>query len=127
MKFLADMGLSQSTVNWLREQGHDAVHLGEQGLEQMPDVHILSKAKTENRVLLTHDLDFAELLAISGGTLPSVVLFRLKNMTPSHVNAYLTKIITEHGAALEQGAFLSINERRVRQRLLPIKGIPNRF
>jgi predicted nuclease of predicted toxin-antitoxin system len=32
MKFLADMGISQSTVKWLREKGYDAVHLREKGL-----------------------------------------------------------------------------------------------
>ena len=46
-------------------------------LSKVPDAQILSNAKTENRVLLTHDLDFAELVARSGGTLPSVILFRL--------------------------------------------------
>ena len=29
MKFLADMGISQSTVRWLRQLGYDAVHLRE--------------------------------------------------------------------------------------------------
>ena len=33
MKFLADMGISPRTVNWLINQGYDAVHLIEQGLE----------------------------------------------------------------------------------------------
>jgi predicted nuclease of predicted toxin-antitoxin system len=27
MKFLADMGLSGLTVNWLRQRGHEALHL----------------------------------------------------------------------------------------------------
>ncbi|ASC71982.1 hypothetical protein XM38_029360 [Halomicronema hongdechloris C2206] len=27
MKFLADMGISPHTVEWLRQQGYDAVHL----------------------------------------------------------------------------------------------------
>lgn len=32
MKFLLDMGLAHSTVIFLRAQGHDVVHLREQGL-----------------------------------------------------------------------------------------------
>ncbi|MBA3923475.1 MAG: DUF5615 family PIN-like protein [Nostocaceae cyanobacterium] len=31
MKFLADMGISPRTVDALRQQGYNAVHLGEQG------------------------------------------------------------------------------------------------
>lgn len=63
MKFLADMGISPRVVEELRQKGHDAVHLAEQGLHRMVDGDILQKARQENRVLLTHDLDFGELLA----------------------------------------------------------------
>jgi predicted nuclease of predicted toxin-antitoxin system len=34
MRFLADMGISMRTVEWLRRQGHDIVHLREEGLQQ---------------------------------------------------------------------------------------------
>ena len=44
MKFLADMGISQTTVNWLKEAGHEAVHLREEGLQKMPDTEIIEKA-----------------------------------------------------------------------------------
>jgi predicted nuclease of predicted toxin-antitoxin system len=40
---------------------------------------ILVKSRTEARILLTVDLDFAQLLAMSGEALPSVILFRLGN------------------------------------------------
>ncbi len=53
MKFLADMGISPRTVNELRQQGFDAVHLIEQGLERLADADILVKARDEGRILLT--------------------------------------------------------------------------
>ena len=65
MRFLADMGVSQRVVQWLRDEGHDAKHLREEGLHRLPDRQILEKATTENRILLTFDLDFAEILALS--------------------------------------------------------------
>lgn len=74
MKFLVDMGISIRVVAALRKQGHDVVHLQEQGLIRLPDAEILVKARAEERIVLTHDLDFGELLAASGGTLPSVVI-----------------------------------------------------
>jgi predicted nuclease of predicted toxin-antitoxin system len=52
------MGISPRIVSALRERGHEAVHLQEQGLGKMPDGEILAKALSEGRVLLTHDLDF---------------------------------------------------------------------
>jgi len=31
MRFLADMGVAIGVVNWLRQNGHDAKHLREEG------------------------------------------------------------------------------------------------
>lgn len=65
MKFLADMGLARSTVAFLRAQGHDAVHLRDQGLQRLEDDKIVEKAREEGRVILTHDLDFGRIVAVS--------------------------------------------------------------
>ena len=85
MKFLADMGVSMSTIGALREAGGEVVHLREEGILTLPDDQILEKAITEQRVILTFDLDFGELLAAGGGRAPSVVLFRMRNQTPAAV------------------------------------------
>src|SRR3989337_3331710 len=99
MKFLADMGISPRVVEELRQKGHDAVHLAEQGLHRMVDGDILQKARQENRVLLTHDLDFGELLAASGGALPSVIIFRLKDMRAPNVNSHPFCILSKPSPA----------------------------
>ena len=121
MKFLTDMGISPRTVAFLRSQGHDAVHLHEQGLDRLEDPAILEKARNEGRVLLTHDLDFGELLAAAGTALPSVVIFRLQNIRPERVNNYLETIISRYAGSLQMGAIASVNERQIRIRHLPIK------
>jgi len=41
MRFLADMGISPRTVDFLRDAGHDAVHLVERGLNELGDPEIL--------------------------------------------------------------------------------------
>ena len=63
MRFLADMGISPATVAFLRGLQHEARHLHEHGLDRLPDAAILEKARSEGAVLLTHDLDFGELVA----------------------------------------------------------------
>jgi predicted nuclease of predicted toxin-antitoxin system len=120
VRFLADMGISPHTVNFLQGLGYDAVHLHAQGLDRLQDPDILEKARDEGRVLLTHDLDFGELVAASGARLPSVVLFRLRNMRPDRVNHYLQSMISQYGDLLEQGAFISLTEGQTRVRTLPI-------
>jgi predicted nuclease of predicted toxin-antitoxin system len=120
MKFLADMGISMRVVVALRKQGHDAVHLQDQDLGRLPDSEILTKARAEERIVLTHDLDFGELLAASGGTLPNVVIFRLKDMRAENVSRHLFTLLRLQSEALARGAVCSVSEQKVRIRALPI-------
>ena len=120
MKFRADMGTPR-TVAFLRDLGHDAVHLHEQSLGRLSDPSILRKARDEGRVLLTHDLDFGELMAASGANLPSVVILRLRDMRPAGVNAHLREVVTEYNEMLEKGVIVSVSERQIRLRSLPIE------
>lgn len=49
MRFLADM-VDLQIVHWLRQQGHAAKHLREEGLHRSPNGEILVKAIAEDRV-----------------------------------------------------------------------------
>jgi len=81
----------------------------------------LEKARHEESILLTHDLDFGELVAASGAKLPIVIIFRLRNMRPEQANRYLQRIITQHLAAIEEGAIISVTEGHIRVRVLQVK------
>lgn len=117
---LLDMGLAQSTARFLRDQGYDAVHLREQGLQRLPDEEIIDKAREEARIILTHDLDFGRLMALSGERLPSVITFRLKKMRAANVNRFLRVVLERHESQLAQGVLISVNEETIRVRLLPV-------
>jgi len=121
MRFLADMGISPKTVTFLRGLGHDALHLHEESLDRLEDSAILVKAREEARVLLTHDLDFGDLIAASGAQLPSIIVFRLRDMRPENVNRYLQNIIERYGGTLEKGAIITVTEGRIRVRALPLR------
>lgn len=120
MRFLVDMGISPKTVDYLQRLGHDARHLHAEGLDRLPDSDILKKAREERRVLLTHDLDFGELIAASEASTPSIVIFRLQEMRPTQVNRYLHGVLLRHQSELEHGAVVSVSEGQIRIRTLPI-------
>lgn len=120
MRFLVDMGISPKTATYLRQQGHDVLHAVDEGLHRAADRLLLSRAREESRIILTQDLDFSQLIATTESRLPSVIIFRLTNMRPDNVNAHLDRIIAEHADVLEHGAVLSVGERTVRVRKLPI-------
>lgn len=93
MRFLADMGVSQQVVEWLRTSGHDALHLREEGLHRLPNGEIFLKAGREQRIVLTFDLDFGEIVAASAGQNISVILFRLRNTRADFVIQRLDDVL----------------------------------
>ncbi|HVG10376.1 MAG TPA: DUF5615 family PIN-like protein [Thermoanaerobaculia bacterium] len=121
MRFLTDVGASRTTAEELRRQGHDVLHLSEVGLHRLPDDEILTRAREEGRIVITFDLDFGDLLAAGGYSMPSVILFRLHNPAPLSVNSKLLEIISERGEDLERGAIVIVEDQRYRLRRLPIQ------
>jgi predicted nuclease of predicted toxin-antitoxin system len=119
MRFLADMGVAQRIVEWLRAEGHDAVHLREEGLQRMPNGAIFEKAASDARIIVTFDLDFGEIVALSSGRPVGVVLFRLHNTRTPHVIDRLRVVLGESRRALEEGAIVVVEESRHRTRRLP--------
>lgn len=120
MKCLADMGLALSSTHALSQHGHDVRHLSEEGLQRLSDPLILEKARREERLVITSDLDFADLLALGAYALPSVILLRLQNQTPASVIPRLLQVLTECREALTTGAIVTVEETRYRLRRLPI-------
>ena len=120
MKFLADIGVSQSTVRVLREHGHEVISLRDQNLRRMSDATILDKARREGCIVLTFDLDFGDLLATHIESPPSVIIFRLRNQSPSSVTPRLLEVISSCRDDLSVGAIVIVEDTRYRVRRLPI-------
>lgn len=116
MRFLADMGVSARVVEWLRAEGHDAVHLRDLGLQRLPNGDIFALAANQDRVVLTFDLDFGEILAHSKGTTVAVVLFRLHNPRTPFVIQRLQTVLEKSGPALARGAIAVVEDSRHRLR-----------
>ena len=111
MRFLADTGVSQRVVAWLCEQGHDATHLREENLHRLPNGEIFQKALGEERIILTFDLDFAEIAALSGGKAASVIVFRLRNARISNVGSTHRSAEVPKWLGLERLALRDWHER----------------
>lgn len=65
VKFLIDMPLSPGLADWLIQQGYDAVHASGIGLHRAPNNEILERAIREQRIVVTADLDYLRLLALT--------------------------------------------------------------
>lgn len=121
MRFLADMGMAMDVIAGLRAAGHDAVHLRDLGLQRLADERIIALAVEEKRIILTHDLDFGRLLALGGAAEPSLVTFRLTDMTPHSVLQRLLPLSGSLRAELERGCAVTVTDGANRYRRLPMR------
>jgi predicted nuclease of predicted toxin-antitoxin system len=120
VKFLIDMPLSPALATWLREQGHDAVHAVELGLHRAPDVDIMARAKQDSRTIVTADLDYPRLLALSRTIEPSLILFRDGDWSEADIMARLGEILRALTAADVAQSIIVVDRNRVRRRRLPV-------
>jgi predicted nuclease of predicted toxin-antitoxin system len=119
VRFIADMCIDVRVATWLNAQGHDAIHLRDQGLQRLANGEIFDKAIAESRVAVTFDLDFGEIVALSKGRKGGVILFRLRNTRTDFVIQRLSTVISECADALIRGAIVIVEETRHRVREFP--------
>lgn len=85
-----------------------------------PDHDIMQRALDEERVVLTHDLDFGAMLAATQAKGPSVVQVRTQDVRPNSLAPLLMPLLHHYQNELEAGALLIVDEARSRVRLLPL-------
>lgn len=119
MRFLVDANLSPRVAEWLRNKGHEAVHVFDIGLNQASDRQILEQAASRRQILLTSDLDFGEILARSSGH-ASVLVLRLRSTATAHVTGRLEVALAQAATALQDAAVVIVGEASLRVRRLPL-------
>lgn len=120
MKLLVDMNLSPRWVKLLAEAGIEAAHWSEIGAANAPDSEIMTFAKANGYVVLTHDLDFSAILAATHGDKPSVVQIRSEDLSPDVIGRSVLDALRQMTMELEEGALLTVDPKRTRLRVLPL-------
>lgn len=121
LKFIADMDISPLTVSQLKKYGWKILRVNEIMDARSSDTDILDYARNQNIVVITHDLDFSELLAVYGYEKPSVISLRLFDMSPDSVTHRIIEIVSQLEKELKQGIVVSVDDISARFRNLPIK------
>ena len=120
MKILVDMNLSPSWVPILERNGFPAVHWSAVGDGKAPDPVVLGWARDNRYIVFTNDLDFGAILASTRAAGPSVIQVRTQDVTPDHLGNIVVAALREHQEILERGALITIDESRLRARILPL-------
>jgi|SRR5579863_621992 len=114
------MNLPRELGRKLATQGHEWRHASDIGMARAADADILAMARGQGECILTHDLDYGQLLAFSGDPTPSVVIYRLRRVSADLMFRRMADAWSEIQEALTAGAIVIIEESATRVRRLPV-------
>ena len=120
MKILVDMNLSPDWAGFLSGNGIEAIHWSSIGLPDAPDTEIISYAKEHDFTILTCDLDFGFILAVTHGKKPSVIQIRTGALGFNKIGDIAVSAIKLLSADIEKGALVTVDPRKTRVTLLPL-------
>jgi predicted nuclease of predicted toxin-antitoxin system len=121
MKALLDMPVSRSLLGVLKAHGHSGVHAHEIGLDRAADRKLLAVARRENRIVITADLDFPRLLALSAAEGPGLILFRGGNYSDVEMCDLLERVLTKVPPETLQVSICVVDRRQIRYTRLPLR------
>ena len=114
MRFLANENITATVIQGLRQRG-DAVLSVKESMRSEQDDVILARAQLEQRIVLTHDKDFGELVFRQRRLATGVVLLRLAGLSPGAKASIVSTVIRDHASELP-GAFTVVSPGMVRIR-----------
>jgi predicted nuclease of predicted toxin-antitoxin system len=79
VRFLVDESLPRAVTRALLQAGHDVLDVRDIGLRGMNDSIIADRARSDSRVLVAGDTDFANALRFPPTTHPGIIVLRLPN------------------------------------------------
>lgn len=116
MRFKLDENLSPKIAGLLAEAGHDATTVAEQGLSGAEDLDIVSVCLDEGRILLTLDLDFADVRAYPPHRYPGLIVLRISNQSPRRQLEVVSRILPSLSGSPLRGQLWVVEDSRIRIR-----------
>ena len=113
MKFLLDESAEYRIATFLQGEGHDVTAVAHDYHHSLADRDVLQLAVVEQRILITNDRDFGELIFNQHLPHASVIYFRLPfDSSAAEKITRLHQLLTSHQSEL--GKFIVITPRGMR-------------
>jgi predicted nuclease of predicted toxin-antitoxin system len=91
------------------------------GLATEDDSVILERARIDDRIVVTADLDYPRLLALLKADRPGVILFRGGSYSDAEMLALLDRVLAQSDTLELERSITVVDQHRIRRRSLPIK------
>ncbi len=117
MRFLLDQSTDRRLLHWLRQHGHDATVIAVDYPPSLPDTEVLTLAHGEQRILITEDRDFGELVFRQNQAHMGIVYLRLGRAELPVKEQRLAFALSHYAERLDE--FLVVTLRSVRVRVRP--------
>ncbi len=114
LRFLADESCDFGVVRALRAEGYDVVALTEITTRSIDD-DVIAQSYDENRILLTEDKDFGQLVFASRADSAGVILIRFPGNARKSLQATIVKLIQEQRNEI-RNAFVVVQPGHIRIR-----------
>ena len=111
MRFLVDRCAGRRLAEWLDDHGHDVLEARSLGPDP-GDRALLELAEAANRILVTIDTDFGELIYLHD--VAHAGLVRLPDVPASERISLMSEVLEHHGRALEDRAIVTVRGGRLR-------------
>jgi predicted nuclease of predicted toxin-antitoxin system len=116
VKFKTDENLPLEAAATLRESGFDVATVLDENLSGSDDQVIAARVRSEDRILLTLDLDFANIQAYPPHEHPGIIVLRLKSQDKATVIAYVRRMAAALDRRSPVGELWIVEQNRIRFR-----------
>ena len=115
-RFKVDENLPAEVVDLLKDGGHDAVTVGDQGMSGRPDGEVEAVCRREARAILTLDLGFGDIRAYPPDRSAGIVVLRLVRQDRDKVLAVVRRLMPTIGREPLVGRLWIVDESSTRIR-----------
>jgi len=116
VKFKTDENLPVEAAATLREAGFDAETIWDEELSGADDLVVAGTSRNEGRILLTLDLDFANIRAYPPREHPGIIVLRLKHQDKLTIITYVRRLMAALARRSPVGELWIVEGKRVRFR-----------
>jgi predicted nuclease of predicted toxin-antitoxin system len=113
-KFKLDENLPKEAADLLQDAGYDAATIWDQQMVGAPDSKVASVCKDEDRVLVTLDLDFADIRLYRPADHAGIIVLRVPQQDKQNVLEIIDRLIPVLAQESAAGLLWVVDNKRIR-------------